>query len=202
MHYIYKITNLINQKVYIGQTKNPVRRWYSHRTVSRNKPKYVINLAMNKYGVDNFSFEVIASCLDQEAVNESEKLIIMQYDSRNKGYNVQSGGKVVSGWHHSEKSKQKSSLSNLKGDVLEAHRIAGKKLLDWREGNGHPKPHLGKKFSDEHRRKLSESHKDKDNHQLGRKHSDETKQKMRLAKQKLKENYVFNSCKTFWLGYQ
>lgn len=188
MHYIYKITNLVNHKVYIGQTKNPVRRWYSHRTVSKCKPKYVINLAMNKYGLDNFEFEVIASCLDQIAANEAEKIIINQYQSKNTefGYNIQAGGKVVSGWHHSEESKLKSSKSNCRPEVLSIHKKSAQKLLEWRKEFGHPKPHLGKRFSDEHRRKLSEAHKGKDNHQLGRKHTQETKAKMRLAKQSFK----------------
>jgi len=188
MHYIYKITNTINQKVYIGQTKDPKRRWYSHRTTANKKPKYVINLAMNKYGLENFIFEVIASCFDQEAANESEEIIINQYQSKNPefGYNIQSGGKVVSGWHHTEKSKLKCSETHSSPELLEIHQEAGQKLLEWREQNGHPKPHLGKKFSDNHKNKLSESHKGQTCPMKGRKHSEETKQKMRLAKQKLK----------------
>lgn len=109
MHYIYKITNLVNQKVYIGQTKNPKKRWYHHRTTANRKPKYVINLAMKKHGLDNFIFDVIASCLDQNAANIAEDICINQENSMitGHGYNVKPGGNTCSGWHHTEETKRK-----------------------------------------------------------------------------------------------
>jgi len=73
--YIYKITNLIDAKVYIGQTNNPQKRWKEHQrlgsmTYINNKNKHSrLYLAMRKYGVENFTFEVI------EAIGRDSKKI-------------------------------------------------------------------------------------------------------------------------------
>lgn len=91
--YIYKITNLINNKVYIGQSVQPKVRWQKHKSDTKNKPIQIIHQAMRKYGIDNFSFEVIASCLDLDAANEAETFIVMQENSLvPNGYNVARGG--------------------------------------------------------------------------------------------------------------
>lgn len=97
MHYLYRITNLLNNKVYIGQSDNANRRWSYHRNQAlKDEPAQYINRAMKKYGVDNFVFEVIATCHTQEDANEIEVLLIQQYDSRNKekGYNIKPGGEA------------------------------------------------------------------------------------------------------------
>ena len=65
MGYIYKITNKLNNKVYIGQTRSarPTDRYAKHKYIASHleKEKYVslIHRAMNKYGLDNFTFEII-----------------------------------------------------------------------------------------------------------------------------------------------
>jgi group I intron endonuclease len=95
MHYIYKITNTINGKIYIGQTNNPKLRWSQHKSNAKyNKGQQIIIRAMSKHGVDNFIFEEIATCRTLEDVNHVEEIIIQQYDSRNpeKGYNLDRGG--------------------------------------------------------------------------------------------------------------
>lgn len=96
IHYIYKITNKINGKIYIGQTVNAIKRWSQHKTAARNnKPTQIIHHALIKYGIENFVFDVIACCLDQNAANEAETTIVKQEDSYvsiNKGYNVSNGG--------------------------------------------------------------------------------------------------------------
>ena len=61
---VYKITNLINDKVYIGKTSsNPYKRWKEHVNVALNirkyQRRYIIHNAICKYGVDNFSFEIL-----------------------------------------------------------------------------------------------------------------------------------------------
>lgn len=72
--YIYKITNQINNKVYVGQTiqKNPTMRWYAHLADARNGKKSYLYDSIRKYGKDNFSWEILqeASCLDE--LNELE----------------------------------------------------------------------------------------------------------------------------------
>lgn len=92
--YIYKIVNLVNEKVYIGKTANPKKRWQGHKDAAKaNKDHRKIVSAMRKYGVDMFSMEIIASVLDYDKdSNYLEKLIILEYESYEKGYNSTRGG--------------------------------------------------------------------------------------------------------------
>ena len=92
LHYIYRITNLVNNKVYIGQSINPTKRWAGHKREMK-KPTQMIHHAFNKYGIDNFKFEVIATCFDQDAANDAETTIVFQESSLiPNGYNVTNGG--------------------------------------------------------------------------------------------------------------
>ena len=56
---IYKIENLINHKVYIGQTIDIKTRWFHHKTATDN---FIIHKAFKKYGLDNFSFNILEEC--------------------------------------------------------------------------------------------------------------------------------------------
>lgn len=94
MAYIYKITNQINQKVYIGKTSRSVEeRWKEHRktknqTLFEARPLYS---AMRKYGIKNFSIETIEECSEEES-NNRECYWIEYYQSNKYGYNATSGG--------------------------------------------------------------------------------------------------------------
>lgn len=87
---IYKITNLINGKCYIGQSTNIKRRWNNHKSDSVNikSPHYNYHLyrAFRKYGIENFSFEIIEECCVKD-LDEKEQYYIDEYDSINMGYN-------------------------------------------------------------------------------------------------------------------
>lgn len=96
---IYRFKNLINGKIYIGQTVNSIKkRLIQHMTFSRPWTKcrktYFHN-ALNKYGLINFDFSVIEICESQEELDSREKYWISYYNSNNKqfGYNIESGGK-------------------------------------------------------------------------------------------------------------
>lgn len=91
---LYKITNTINNKVYIGQTIDPAGRWNDHKWIAKNKKKsYPIYLSMNKYGIDKFVFEIIAECKNLDDMNETEIQLIKQYNSITpNGYNLLAGG--------------------------------------------------------------------------------------------------------------
>lgn len=99
---IYKITNQVNGKVYIGQSKNIKDRWRNHKTRAFNDYEsnscyeYPLYRAIRKYGLENFSFEIIEECLPSE-LNEREKYWIKYYDSFNleNGYNQTQGGDAV-----------------------------------------------------------------------------------------------------------
>lgn len=91
---IYKIENKINGKIYIGQSIAVKTRWQQHKyeaqTGERQAPLY---LALRKYGIENFSFEVLEEC-SQELLNEKEIFWIAHYKSNDRdfGYNVLTGG--------------------------------------------------------------------------------------------------------------
>lgn len=83
---IYKITNVVNGKCYIGQSVDIVRRWRNHRGSYQTEDKALYR-AMRKYGLENFTFEVLEEC-DVAALNERELYWIREYDSYNNGYNA------------------------------------------------------------------------------------------------------------------
>ena len=90
---IYKVTNKINGKVYIGQSVDIGRRWREHMTA---KDDIYFHKAIQKYGVENFEWEVIEQCKKKD-LDEREIYWIEYYDSFNKGYNCTKGGDGNSG---------------------------------------------------------------------------------------------------------
>lgn len=93
MAIIYKITNLINNKIYIGETiRNLNVRWNEHKSEAlggRHGYTYHLHNAMRKYGIDNFTIEIIDNCPDEERFLLESKYI-QQYNSTNPeiGYNT------------------------------------------------------------------------------------------------------------------
>ena len=93
MGYIYKITNLITNQVYIGQTKNnPIVRWNREKRDASNSLNNTL-LAKNfrEYGFDNFQWEVVEEC-SNENLDDKEKYWINYYQSFNSGLNMTRGG--------------------------------------------------------------------------------------------------------------
>ena len=94
MGYIYKISNTVNNKIYIGQTSRTVeKRWNLHKQTAKNPSylsySYPLYQAMRKYGIDNFNFEIILQkdCSEEE-IRLIEKEYIIQYNSLcPNGYN-------------------------------------------------------------------------------------------------------------------
>lgn len=68
---IYKITNTVNNKKYIGQSVNITDRWREHRKRANNGTEYLYQ-AMRRYGIQNFIFEVVEECLIED-LNLKEK---------------------------------------------------------------------------------------------------------------------------------
>ena len=97
MHYLYRITCIVNNKVYIGQTKDKARRWKQHQYYAKHAEHpaaQYIHRAMAKHGVENFTFEIIDVALNQWQADCMEMCLIQYYDSRNHdvGYNLARGG--------------------------------------------------------------------------------------------------------------
>ena len=119
---IYKITNKVNGKCYIGQAQDVYIRWNNHRSCAFNKNAQNYNLilyrAFRKYGLDNFKFEIIEKCSLDE-LNEKEMYYINYYNSyigndNSNGYNMTIGGDGVRGHKMSNESKLKM-IKNRKG---------------------------------------------------------------------------------------
>lgn len=102
---IYKITNILTGEMYIGASKDLKKRLWAHRNKYSN-----IKEIIEKYGVENFTFEVIEECLEEE-LSEKEEEYIELYDSRNKGYNISKGGERgntnTTGYYRVHKDKNK-----------------------------------------------------------------------------------------------
>lgn len=91
MGFIYKITNTINDKVYIGKTTRTIEeRWKEHLNSIKDKD-FKIYRAFRKYGVKNFSIESIEEC-SNDIINEREIYWIDFYNSYEEGYNSTRGG--------------------------------------------------------------------------------------------------------------
>ena len=92
--FIYKITNTINGKSYIGQTiQNVKERFYQHCATKCSKAvsNMAIHRAIKKYGKSNFTVEVIEE-IDSANLNDRERYWIKYYNSYNNGYNSTKGG--------------------------------------------------------------------------------------------------------------
>ena len=107
---VYKITNKITGKVYIGITNQGAGARYRHHWYeARIGEPAPIHRSMAKYGEENFTLEIIDFADTYKELKEKEKYWIKQYDSMNreKGYNLTEGGDGTFGRLHSEETKEK-----------------------------------------------------------------------------------------------
>ena len=92
---IYKITNTINNKVYIGQSKDFSKRFREHKATLKTNTHFNIHLqrAYNKYGINSFTYETLEEC-SEDIINERESYWIESYNSMDRfhGYNIDYGG--------------------------------------------------------------------------------------------------------------
>ena len=168
--YIYKTTNLIDKKIYIGKTQ-------------KNRKGYLgsgiyLKRAVKKYGKENFIIEIIEDgIIDKDLLCEREKYWIRFYDARNPkiGYNLTDGGDGFSG-NHSEDTKKRLSILKIGGKHTQEHtdKIAA--------GN------RGKVVSSEAKQKMSIAQLGENNSFYGKQHSEETKEKNSKAKIGVKKN--------------
>ena len=177
MGYIYKITNLITKMIYIGQTKKkPEERWRGHKSTIKSGKGCcpILKNAVHKYGIENFKFEVLIICFDED-LNNYEKEYIKKYNSITpNGYNANEGGEVggmFKGKHHSEETKkilsEKSRSRYMTEDSRKEHGQTVKNALQtsekWKRAIAEGrvglagKKKIGTKTSEETKKKISES---------------------------------------------
>lgn len=97
---IYKYTNLINGKIYIGQTTNTLEKRDRRHIQDSKKDHLIFHCALVKYGRENFSLELLEENIDTQHLDNREKFWIDYYESfykTGKGYNMNQGGKWSSG---------------------------------------------------------------------------------------------------------
>jgi len=106
---IYKTTNTINNKIYIGQDKNNNQKYLGSGNL--------IKSAIKKYGKKNFIKEILCVCNTMIELNNKERFYIKKYNSIKKeiGYNIAIGGTngVMLNRKHSDKTKEKMRMSSL-----------------------------------------------------------------------------------------
>jgi group I intron endonuclease len=190
-HYIYKITNTVNGKVYIGKSVDPAVRWSKHVSNAKRKPKdqfFYLQASIGKYGENSFRLDIIDECKDAESAYSREIYWIDYYKSTNPkiGMNLTAGGDGTLGHTVSAEAREKISKAN-KGrkmpEWLRQKLIAvntgivrseetRKKMSAHQVGAGNHQ--YGKPTSEEQKRVASKTHK-------GRIISKETKSKMRAS---------------------
>lgn len=140
---IYKATNLINDKIYIGlTTKSLEHRISVHKKDSKSLNTYFYQ-AIRKYGFENFKWEVVDTAITMEELEEKERYYIKLYgsfDNKEIGYNTQSGG----------------------NNLYEITKEQRKQRSDRAKGKNNPmygtiSPMRGKKFTEDHKKKISEA---------------------------------------------
>ena len=185
MYCIYKITNLINGKTYIGQHK------YKDLNDKYMGSGVHLKRAQKKYGIENFKKDILVfGIVKKSFIDLLEKEYIKFYRSIGKAeYNVADGGEGGSpnkGKHFSEETKRKMSESH-KGigrseewrrKQSEAHKGKKRGPMSEEQKKKISEAHKGYHHSEEVRKKISESHK-------GKSFSDETKRKMSEARKAL-----------------
>lgn len=182
-HLVYKVTNAVNGKIYIGKhsTKNPYDKY-----MGSGKRLWC---AIKKYGIDNFTKEILY-CFnnEKEAYLKEEELVTQEFIDRNDTYNMVIGGHGFSslavkgennymyGKHLNQETKDKISKAN-----------SGKN--SWWYGKHHTqeskdkmsKASKGRIFTEEHKENISKSHIGKPGPWLGKHRSAETKEKLSKA---------------------
>jgi len=189
---IYKATNIVNGKVYIGQTTQGLDvRSKRHIRESKHTSRIIFQRALRKYGSDNFKWEVLEHCIDSVELDEMEFHYIMQYDSFNSGYNMTINTKCQAG-----------ELNPNYGNSMPEHSknlISKFNKNQYKDKNNHP--FYGKKHSDEAKEKMKAAHCNRKPisdltrnkmsvSQTGRKHTEATKLKCSLTKIGI-NNYFF-----------
>lgn len=165
MYRVYLITNLVNNKRYVGITHNSIEhRFHEHVQKSRTKRGvWILHRAIRKYGVDNFKIELLEDNISKQDIADKENYYINLYDTLNTGYNMTEGGAGISGY----KFTKEQGLARAKKIITPERNAKISKALK------------GKCLSKEHKKKLSESmkdyHKTHDNSFKGKQHTQITK---------------------------
>lgn len=161
---IYKVTNTVNSKIYVGQTRQAPasKRWYSHKwDALHGRTKTAFANAIVLHGYEKFTFEVVCTCSNLDELNKKEQEHILLFNSlAPNGYNLMKGG---DNFERSKEIREKISNS-LRGRIIDE---------EWRKNIS--EGHRGLKKTEETKQKIRDAH-------LGMRMSEESKEKLRHAR--------------------
>lgn len=143
---IYKFTNKVNNKSYIGLTHRDISiRIYEHNNESKNKKdNFKFHQAINKYTIDGFHFEILVENIETlKEANKLEIFYIEKFDSYVNGYNMTKGGGGRENYFFSQETRQKMRAAKL--GIKQSKELIEKRTKSMK----------GRKLSSEHITKLS-----------------------------------------------
>lgn len=164
--YVYLITNLINNKKYVGQTLTTLKKRFARHcwASTTNAKKMPISTAIGKYSKENFIIELLCECSSTDELNEKELYYAQLYNTFSpNGYNLKAGGRKT--FYVSDETKNKISIGNM--GKTRSDETKRKLSIS----------HLGNIPSDETRQKLSDANKGKRGSDLCYQRSVEVNQK-------------------------
>lgn len=165
MYKVYRITNTINDMVYIGITKNSLKRRFTQHC----SQGYHLTSSIKKYGKESFVIELIALCSSKEIAARYEIKLISTYKTKTpNGFNISDGGESPC---HTEEVKNKISLSSRKPKSLEhVEKIRANAVINGQKRKGVPRPEfsqewknnmstgaMNKVFTSEHKANISKA---------------------------------------------
>jgi group I intron endonuclease len=166
---IYLIYCIISNKGYIGQSKNIKARIRRHKydlKLNKHRNNHLQN-SYNLHGLESFNFIPLENCEYRNlAIREEYYLNLIDMDLR---YNLAAVMEVHVTSEETRKKMSESAKKVIHGPLSEEHK------------QNLSQAHKGKALSEEHKQKIAESHMGEKNHYFGKKHSEETKAKMREA---------------------
>lgn len=198
---IYKATNKLNGKIYIGQTSKTLKhRKLAHQARANFGSKYHFHNAIRKYGIDIFKWEIIEKDIsDKNELDKLEILYIKKFNSIKKGYNVSTGGGGGDTLTNNPKreeilkkmsDKQKDRIMNKKTKKKWYKKMYIDNPNRFKKENN---PMWGKKLSDKRKKQISEQQKDRVSPMKNKNHIEISKEKIskKLKGRKIKSNQGF-----------
>jgi len=195
---VYHVTNLLNGKVYIGQTSKTIQaRFKEHLSVAKTQPsEWHFAKALRKYDETAWQIKAIDFAFSSQEACEKESHWVSHYGTITTGYNSTLGGEGASGYKWTKEQRQRASdtayertpehrdaqravLSKSQDKILQTRQTDEYRLAQRERNLGAKNPQYGKHLSDERKAHMSSMNTGEKNPFYGQKHTEETKAKMK-----------------------